>query len=105
MPQPRIQFFTMGAERSRRAWGTVGTMPAWKRTLLLMALVVAAVPLFVLMLVVGVFMLAMAITTILIAIVGNKLGLGRAGRDREGATDPDDQLRKNVRVIGEHPRR
>ncbi len=105
MPQPRIQFFTMGAERSRRAWGNVGAMPAWKRTLLLMALVVAAVPLFVLMLVVGLFMLAMAITTILVAVVGNKLGLGRATRQRAGAADPGDQLRKNVRVIGEHPRR
>lgn len=104
MPQPRIQFFTTGAERSRQAWGAVESMPAWRRTLLLMALVVAAVPLFVLMLVIGVFMLAMAMATILFAVVGRKLGLGGSRRGSGDAASTDG-LRKNVRVIGEHPRR
>ena len=105
MPQRTVQFFSVGADRSRQAWGTVGTMPAWKRTLLMMGLVVISIPLFLLILLVGIFLLAMAAMTVLITLLTNAFR-GPAGRTgpRPGEGPGADSMRQNVRVIGEHDR-
>ena len=105
MPQRTVQFFSVGADRSRQAWGTVGTMPAWKRTLLMMGLVVISIPLFLLILLVGLFLLAMAAMTVLITLLTNAFR-GSAGRKapHHGEGNGADSMRQNVRVIGEHDR-
>ena len=104
MPQRTVQFFTVGADRSRQAWGTVGTLPAWKRTLLLMGLVVISLPLFLLILLIGLFLLAMAAMTIMISLVANAFR-GSGGVKPQNQARSTDSMRQNVRVIGEHPRR
>ena len=105
MPQRTVQFFTLGADRSRQAWGTVGSMPAWKRTLLLMGLVVVSLPLFLLILLMGLFLFAMAAMTIMISLVARRFrGPGRPSGRPQGPHQSD-PMRQNVRVIGEHSRR
>ena len=106
MPQRTVQFFSVGADRSRQAWGTVGTMPAWKRTLVLMGLVVISLPLFLLILLVGLFLIAMGAMAVLITLITNAFrGPGGPRSPRPDGTAPGGKARQNVRVIGEHTRR
>ena len=106
MPQRTVQFFSVGADRSRQAWGTVGTLPAWKRPLLLMGLVIVSLPLFLLILLIGLLLLAMATMTIIISLIANAFrGTGSSPGNPRDRGRRADSMRQNVRVIGEHPRR
>ena len=105
MPQRSVHFFTLGADRSRQAWGAVGAMPAWKRTLMLVGLVLVSLPLFLLMLLLGAFLLAMAAMALVFSVIANWFRTGGSGRAAGRSAARADSMRQNVRVIGEHQRR
>ncbi|MAJ46131.1 MAG: hypothetical protein CBC35_02380 [Planctomycetes bacterium TMED75] len=105
MPQRSVHFFTLGADRSRQAWGAVGAMPAWKRTLMLVGLLLVSLPLFLLMLLLGALLLAMAATALVFSIIANWFRTGGSNRATGRSAARANSMRENVRVIGEHQRR
>ena len=80
-------------------------MPSWKRTLLLVGLLVASLPLFLLMLLFGVLLLAMAAMAVVFSLVANLFRGGRGMPNSPAAAARSESMRQNVRVIGEHQRR